>query len=187
MFKTFVHHFCAHKMPSIHWFEPTKAATRSTQGTANRQRKRVQLSKEARAAIQERRATNRANYDADIKSAEHDLVEKAEGLATTHHKSIYEVERDLRMSSQLTRKHQKKTNTWNAFIWSQAQDKENIGTSTPPINTSSTNFNFNFQTWMLLRAKKSYLRSSPNRRRSTACLRRHNLMIWLTDMKNTNQ
>ena len=100
----------------------------------------MQLSKEAQAAIQERRATKRADYDADIKLAEQELVEKAKALATTHqchHKSFYQVERDLRMSSLLTRKHQMKTNTWNAFIWSQAQ--ENTSMSTPLINTSSIN------------------------------------------------
>ena len=70
-------------MPSIHWYEPTKVATRSTQGTTNRQRKRVELSKEARAVVQERRATNRGNYDADIKLAEQELVEKVQVLATT--------------------------------------------------------------------------------------------------------
>ena len=126
-------------MPSIHWFKPTKAATRSTQGTANRQRRRVHLTKEARAVIQERRASNRADYDADIKLAEQELVSKVEALATTHHKSIYQVERDLRMSSLLTRKRQTKANTWNAFIWSQAQEKNS--TSTPLINTSSANLN----------------------------------------------
>ena len=93
---------------------------------ANQQCKSVKLTKEARAINQQQWDTNKVKYCAAVKSVEHELVEKAEALATTHLKSIRQVEKNLCSSCDLAQKHQKKMNTWNAFIWSQSQDKENI-------------------------------------------------------------
>ena len=131
--------------------------------------------------------TNRANFDGDIKSAEHNLTEKAEALAITHHKIIYQVEQDLCMSSQLTQKRQTKTNVWNAFIWSQAQNKKNIGMSRPPMNISLINLNLNVQTWTLPREKKFYLQSLKTRKSNTTCLCQQNLRIWFANTKSTRQ
>ena len=113
-------------MPAVRWYESSQLPSRSTQGPQQRTQ-RPQLSHEARAAIKERRLDSRLKYVAAVGKVVSDFEKAAEDVASNHHKSVRRVEQDVRLSSDLTRKHHKKSNAWNAWVWYKSQDKENLG------------------------------------------------------------
>ena len=115
-------------MPALRWYEPSRPALRSRQGP-RRHTKPPQLSKEARAAIKERRHDNQLKYNTALAKTVFDFEKAASDVASTHHKSIRRVEQDVRLNSDLLRKRQKKSNAWNAWVWYKSQDKENLGTA----------------------------------------------------------
>ncbi|KIL56720.1 hypothetical protein M378DRAFT_16817 [Amanita muscaria Koide BX008] len=84
------------------------------------------LSKEARASLLARHRASRELYSDAMKTAVAQVNKITQTLATSQHKSIRHVEKDLRFASQLTRKRHQKTNAWNAWIWSISQEKGNI-------------------------------------------------------------
>lgn len=87
-----------------------------SQGVA-RVRKRVELTKEARLAINARRLEASQNYKKDLGEAWAEIDKATENLAATHHKSVRRVQGELHMRSNLVRAKHSKTSAWNAFSW----------------------------------------------------------------------
>jgi hypothetical protein len=87
-----------------------------SQGVA-RIRKRVELTKEARLAINARRLEASQSYKKDLGEAWAEIDKVTENLAATHHKSVRRVQGELHMRSSLVRAKHSKTSAWNAFSW----------------------------------------------------------------------
>lgn len=113
-------------MPAVRWYKTSRPPSRLNQGPGRRT-KPPQLSKEARAAIKERRHNNQLNYNAALAKTISNFEKAASEVASTHHKSLRRVEKDVRLTSDLLRKRHQKTNVWNAWVWYKSQDKENLG------------------------------------------------------------
>lgn len=114
-------------MPAVRWYESSRPPSQSKQGPRH-QTKRPQLSQEARAAIKERRHDNQLKYNTAVAKTVSNFEKAASDVASTHHKSLRRVEKDVLLSSDLMRKRHKKSNAWNAWVWYKFQDKENLGT-----------------------------------------------------------
>ncbi|KIL54246.1 hypothetical protein M378DRAFT_92922 [Amanita muscaria Koide BX008] len=90
-----------------------------TQG-AQKENRRPQLSKEARAAVNARRHLSAQKYRSGLDAAWSKINEVTENLATTHHKSVRRVRSHLHLSRQAP--GTKRTNAWNAFCWKKSQE-----------------------------------------------------------------
>ncbi|KAG1769948.1 hypothetical protein EV702DRAFT_1202611 [Suillus placidus] len=86
---------------------------------------KVTLSKEARAVLRlERRAKSLQFRDA-LDDTWKQLDDATKKIATSHHKSIRQVQNDLYIGRGLLRSKRSKANLWNAFCWKKNQDTEN--------------------------------------------------------------
>ncbi|KAG2143101.1 hypothetical protein DEU56DRAFT_870617 [Suillus clintonianus] len=90
-----------------------------------RQRAKVVLSKEARAALRLDRRAKSLRFKDSLDDAWKQLDDATKTIATTHHKSIRRVQNDLYVGRGLLRSKRSKPNLWNVFCWKKNQDREN--------------------------------------------------------------
>jgi hypothetical protein len=89
----------------------------------------VKMSQEARSLLNVRRRKAALRFQQDINNSHDKFVESAANIAEKHGKSVQNVQFNLHNGhSSLTRQHQNKTSTWNAWVWKQAQES-GTGTS----------------------------------------------------------
>ena len=115
-------------MPAVHWYVSSRPPSQSKQGP-RRQTKPPQLSQEARTAIKAHHHDNQLKYNTAVAKTISELEKAVSDVASTHHKSLRRVEKDVRLNSDLMRKQHKRSNAWNAWVWYKSQDKENLGTA----------------------------------------------------------
>lgn len=84
------------------------------------------LTKEARAALNERRQEASLRYRAALDEAWSNLDETLAKIASDHNKSLRRVESDLRLGRPVSLQRHSRKNAWNAFCWKKCkEDKEN--------------------------------------------------------------
>jgi hypothetical protein len=105
-------------------FYQTSSTHAKTTGVKKRI-KRPKLSKEARAALNERRRLSAKRYMNALGETWNTLDKLAEDVAVSHHKSVSRVRTELHTGIQRSRIQRKKTSAWNAFTWKKSQEKEN--------------------------------------------------------------
>ena len=107
------------------FYQPTTKPSGHVQQIA-RKYKKVQLTKAARAAINARRREATIRYNQDVDKLWAELGEKAENLASTHHKSVRRVQTELHLGQSIAHRRRNKANLWNAFCWKKSVSlKEN--------------------------------------------------------------
>ena len=110
-------HFARHRYPlQIMPAQFYHSTAKTTQGV-RRTHKRVQLTKEARAAINARRREASDKFQRDLEKAWTNINEATETLASTHHKSIRRVQSELHMGQNIAWRRRSKNSLWNAFCW----------------------------------------------------------------------
>src|SRR6267154_5385109 len=85
----------------------------------------IVLSKEARAALRHERCTKSLRFKDALDDTWKQLDDATIAIATSHHKSIRQVQNDLYIGHGLLHSKCSKANLWNAFCWKKNQDKEN--------------------------------------------------------------
>jgi hypothetical protein len=85
----------------------------------------VVLSKEARGALRFKRRTKSLWFKDDLDDTWKQLDDATKLIASSHHKSIRQVQNDLYIGCGLLHSKRSKANLWNAFCWKKNQDKEN--------------------------------------------------------------
>jgi len=106
----------AHQIMRTRFYQSTAKPSGHIQRIA-RKHKKVQLTKEARAAINARRREASKQYKQDVDKVWAELCEKTENLASTHHKSVRRVQSELHLGQSLAHRRHAKPNAWNAFCW----------------------------------------------------------------------
>jgi hypothetical protein len=101
------------------FYNPTAKPSMRTQGVTKTY-KRIQLSKEARMAINARKQEASRHYKKDLDEAWAEIDKVTENLAITHHKSVRRIQQELHMGG--IRAKSSKTNAWNAFSWKKNRD-----------------------------------------------------------------
>ncbi|KAG2741137.1 hypothetical protein P692DRAFT_201684588, partial [Suillus brevipes Sb2] len=110
----------------IHTFQADKRATGAKRfQPATRQRPKVVLSKDARAALRLSRCAKSLRFKQALDDAWRQMDDAAKTIATSHHKSIRRVQNDLYTGRGPLRSKRLKPNIWNAFCWKKNQDREN--------------------------------------------------------------
>ena len=102
-------------MPAVRWYKSLQPPLQSTQGPCH-QIQRPQLSQEACAAIKEHHLNSQLKYNSAIVKAVSSFGKAASDVALTHHKGLCHIKQDIHLSSNLIRKHYKKSNAWNAWF-----------------------------------------------------------------------
>jgi hypothetical protein len=98
-----------------------------TQGLAKPTRARVQLTKEARAAITLQRREASQSFRKALEGTWQVLDDAAIKIASEHKKSVRRVQNELHMGHSLLHSKHSKVSAWNSFLWKKGQDgnKEN--------------------------------------------------------------
>ncbi|KAG2112532.1 uncharacterized protein F5147DRAFT_744449 [Suillus discolor] len=100
------------------------STARHTQPPARR-RPKVVLSKEARAALRLEQCAKSLRFKDALDDTWKQLDYATKTIATSHHKSIRQVQNDLYIGRGLLRSKRSKANLWNVFCWKKNQDEEN--------------------------------------------------------------
>ncbi|KAG1867507.1 hypothetical protein C8R48DRAFT_599185 [Suillus tomentosus] len=98
-------------------------------------RSNIVLSKEARAALRLERRTKSLRFKDTLDDTWKQLDDATKLIASSHHKSIRQVQNDLYIGRGLLRSKRSKANLWNAFCWKKNQDKENDSHSKAVLQT----------------------------------------------------
>jgi hypothetical protein len=128
----------------LQFYKPTVQCPTPVQGVL-RVHKRVQLTKEARAAVNARQREASRRYRKDIEDAWAKIDEATENIASTHHKSIRHVQSEFHMGSTMSRSKREKSSPWNAFFW-----KKGIALKEYQAQKAQTNGGNQFFTFIMI-------------------------------------
>jgi hypothetical protein len=93
-----------------------EAQRRHAQPSA-RPRAKITLSKEAHAAVTLKRRKKGQDFRDDLCTTWEQLDKATKQIASTHHKSVQRVQRDLYLGHGALCTRREKVNAWNAFCW----------------------------------------------------------------------
>jgi hypothetical protein len=96
-------------------------SSKRTQGLA-RTHAKVQLSKEARAALTLRRREASLTYRKAVEDAWQVIDDTSIKIAADHKKSVRRVQNELHMGHSLLQSKHSKISAWNSFLWKKSQD-----------------------------------------------------------------
>ncbi|KIJ57835.1 hypothetical protein HYDPIDRAFT_103757 [Hydnomerulius pinastri MD-312] len=104
-------------------FLSTKPQPRRLQ-PPSRRRVKVILSKEARVVLAFERRRKAQGFRDDLDTTWVQLDEATKKIASTHHKSVKRVQRDLYLGHGVLRTKRVKVNAWNAFFWKKGRENQ---------------------------------------------------------------
>jgi hypothetical protein len=86
------------------------------QGLALRKRSCIPLTAPAQKTLSEKQCEQHTSFEKDVGTLYTDILKHCDEIATTHQKTLHQVQQHLWLGVKLGKKKQRKTSKWRAFV-----------------------------------------------------------------------